>query len=154
MRGSACRSQRVRLLLGVVGFFLSCAASWRACADDTLASRLGVTRGVCVVLGDPRCELAVELAEQSELLVYVQLPAAEDVVAARRAAADAGLALAVGKNAAVAATERELLAVDLEEGNTLWTQPLPAPPVPWGLALGRYRQVLVTLTSGEVLCFQ
>ena len=52
--------------------------------------RIGVTRGICVVLGDTKCELALKLARQSELLIYVQLPQAEDVEAARKAADAAG----------------------------------------------------------------
>jgi outer membrane protein assembly factor BamB len=65
-----------------------------------------------------------------------------------------GRALAVGQNAAVVATEAELLAFDLRDGKPLWTQPLPAPPVSWGLALTRDGQLLVTLENGEVVCFR
>jgi outer membrane protein assembly factor BamB len=65
-----------------------------------------------------------------------------------------GRALAVGKNAAVVATNQEVVAVDLRDGKLLWTQPLSAPPIPWGLALGRDGQVLVALENGEVVCFK
>ena len=65
-----------------------------------------------------------------------------------------GRALAVGKNAAVMATDKEVLAVDLRDGKSLWKQPLSAPPMPWGLALGRDGQVVVTLENGEVVCFR
>ncbi len=65
-----------------------------------------------------------------------------------------GRALAVGKNAAVVATETEVLAIDLRDGKPLWTQPLPAPPVSWGLALTRDGHVLVSLENGDVVCFQ
>jgi len=34
----------------------------------------------------------------------------------------------------------------------LWTQPLPAPPLPWGLALARDGRVLVSLENGDVVC--
>jgi outer membrane protein assembly factor BamB len=47
-------------------------------------------RGICVVLGDTKCELALKLARNSELLIYVQLARAEDVETARRAADEAG----------------------------------------------------------------
>ena len=47
--------------------------------------------GVWVVLGDPRCELARELAEGSRWTVYVQVRKAEDREAACRAADAAGL---------------------------------------------------------------
>jgi outer membrane protein assembly factor BamB len=65
-----------------------------------------------------------------------------------------GEALAVGKNAAVVATGKEVRAIDLRDGKVLWAAPLPAPPVPWGLALGRDQRVLVALTNGEIVCFQ
>jgi outer membrane protein assembly factor BamB len=62
-------------------------------------------------------------------------------------------ALAVGRNAAVIAGPRELVAVNLADGQPLWTQPLPAPPVPWGLALDRDGRALVTLENGQIHCF-
>ena len=64
-----------------------------------------------------------------------------------------GRALAVGKNAAVVATHKELLAFDLRDGKQLWKKELPAPPLPWGLALARGGQVLVSLENGSVMCF-
>jgi hypothetical protein len=54
-------------------------------------NEIGVTRGICVVLGDAKCELALQLARQSELLIYLQLPRAEDVQTACRAADEANL---------------------------------------------------------------
>ena len=65
-----------------------------AAAGDTaegVARRLEVKRGICVVLGEPSCELAMRLARRSKLLVYVQLPSSEHVVRARRTAEAAGL---------------------------------------------------------------
>ena len=63
-----------------------CAAAWSAAAgdDSNILARLGVTRGLCVVLGDATGDLAVDLARQSELLIYVQLTRDEDVTAVRR----------------------------------------------------------------------
>ncbi|MBA7662523.1 hypothetical protein ES703_70552 [subsurface metagenome] len=58
---------------------------------EPILSRIGVTRGICCILGDAKCELALELARNSELLIYVQLPRAKDVETARRAADEAGL---------------------------------------------------------------
>jgi len=59
--------------------------------DQSILDKIGVSRGICVVLGDTKCELALKLARQSELLIYVQLPGSEDVEKARRAADAAGL---------------------------------------------------------------
>jgi outer membrane protein assembly factor BamB len=64
-----------------------------------------------------------------------------------------GVAMAMGQNALVIASASELTAYALADGRLLWTQPLPAPPVPWGLALNREGCVLVTLENGTVLCF-
>jgi len=63
------------------------------------------------------------------------------------------LALALCRNAVIVATRRELLALSIENGQPLWTQPLPAAPVAWGLAVDREGRVLVTLEGGQVLCF-
>ena len=64
-----------------------------------------------------------------------------------------GVAMAVGQNALVIAGAAELTAYALSDGRVLWTQRLPAPPVPWGLALARDGRVIVTLENGTVLCF-
>jgi len=63
------------------------------------------------------------------------------------------LATAVCGNAVLVATESKLQALDLNNGDTLWVQPLPASPVPWGLAVDRAGRVIVTLEDGRVLCF-
>jgi outer membrane protein assembly factor BamB len=62
-----------------------------AAQADSILENVGATRGICVVLGDGAAELAVELARKSELLIYVQLPDAKVVQAARQAADAAGL---------------------------------------------------------------
>ncbi|MCH5377192.1 MAG: PQQ-binding-like beta-propeller repeat protein, partial [Planctomycetes bacterium] len=62
-------------------------------------------------------------------------------------------ALAVGANAAVVAGRNRLVTVDLSNGSLLWTEPLPAPPVPWGLALANDGSTIVTLKNGLTLCF-
>ncbi len=58
---------------------------------DTKAAltNLGMSRGICVVLGDPAA--ALELARASEMLVYVQAPDAKQIEDTRRAADAAGL---------------------------------------------------------------
>jgi len=53
-------------------------------------ARLGQTRGLCVVLEDKDCRLALGLVRACDLTVYVQLAGPADVEAARRAADDAG----------------------------------------------------------------
>ncbi|MHC4734986.1 MAG: class I SAM-dependent methyltransferase, partial [Planctomycetota bacterium] len=56
-----------------------------------ILDKIGTQRGICVVLGDRKCELAFRLAKQSQLLIYVQLPEAKDVEKARKVAANVGL---------------------------------------------------------------
>jgi len=56
-----------------------------------LLERLGVNSGICVVLGDPSCELAIKMARESDLLIYVQLHNFEEVDHARRKVEAAGL---------------------------------------------------------------
>ncbi|UCE47983.1 MAG: hypothetical protein JSW47_20585, partial [Phycisphaerales bacterium] len=56
-----------------------------------LLEKLGAKSGICVVLGDASCKLAIEIARENDLLVYVQLPSCEDVDRARRTAEATGL---------------------------------------------------------------
>ena len=62
-------------------------------ADKTqeLLNHVDVQQGLCVLLGEQNGELAVELAQKTELTVYVQSVLQEDVRAARQTADDAGL---------------------------------------------------------------
>jgi len=62
-------------------------------------------------------------------------------------------AFAVCSNAVVVAKEKEVVALTLEEGKVLWSQPIPLPTVAWGLAVDRYGRVIVVLEDGRVLCF-
>ena len=77
------------------------------------------------------------------------------------------VAVALAENAVVVAgTNREfaqpdggvketygIAALDIRNGQPLWSHPLPAGPVAWGLAIDRRGQVLVTLRDGRVLCY-
>ncbi len=63
------------------------------------------------------------------------------------------LAVAVCKNAVVVATESRLAAVNITDGETLWTKPLPASPVSWGMAVDRKGRTILTLKNGQILCF-
>jgi outer membrane protein assembly factor BamB len=62
------------------------------------------------------------------------------------------VALALGRNAVVVAQASELSAFDLQDGRQLWTQTLPAAPVPWGLCVNRDGRIIVTLENGKVVC--
>ena len=54
---------------------------------------------------------------------------------------------------AEAAPKPVLLALDIETGKTLWSEPLPVPAENWGLAINRDGQLIVTLTDGRVFCY-
>ncbi len=62
------------------------------------------------------------------------------------------LAIAVGSNALVIADASRVAALDLKGGEELWSQKLPAPPVPWGLAVGAQGRVILSLVDGQVFC--
>ena len=74
------RRIKVWLLTAIAGTLLChplvCIAGSRPGVD-----RIVGKRGICVVLGDTNCELALELARNPAFagLIYVQLPRAEDV---------------------------------------------------------------------------
>ncbi|MCK5272807.1 MAG: PQQ-binding-like beta-propeller repeat protein, partial [Sedimentisphaerales bacterium] len=63
------------------------------------------------------------------------------------------VAMAVCRNAVLIAGKSELTALNLQKGEKMWSQPLPASPVPWGLAVDRNGSVIVSLKNGQVLCF-
>jgi len=80
------------LLITIVGFAGVCGSSPVYGTEEmmTVLSKIGTEKGICVVLGDAKCELALKLAAGSELLIYVQLPRPEDVETARKLIDDAG----------------------------------------------------------------
>ncbi len=57
---------------------------------DPVVEKLGLSRGICVVLGDAECEMALKLARQTELLVYVQFPQRDAAQHARQVVNAAG----------------------------------------------------------------
>jgi outer membrane protein assembly factor BamB len=63
------------------------------------------------------------------------------------------VAMAVCNNAVVVACKSEIVALDLRNGKVLWSESVPAAPVPWGLAIDRDGRVVVTLEDGRILCF-
>ncbi|MEJ2702781.1 MAG: PQQ-binding-like beta-propeller repeat protein [Sedimentisphaerales bacterium] len=81
---------RIGLPIVVIGLLLSQAVVCPAAQKQRLLDQIGLTRGFCVLLGDTRCERALELAKNSKLLIYVQLPGAEDVEEAREIVDEAG----------------------------------------------------------------
>ena len=62
------------------------------------------------------------------------------------------VAMAVCKNAVVMACKSKVVALDLQDGKVLWTEVVPAAPVPWGLAIDRDGRTVVTLEDGQVIC--
>jgi len=63
------------------------------------------------------------------------------------------VALAVCSNAVVVGKESEVVALNLEDGNVLWSQRVPSALVPWGLAVDSDGRTIVGLEDGQVLCF-
>jgi hypothetical protein len=61
-------------------------------------------------------------------------------------------AIAIARNAVVAGTDKGVIAVGIDSGQPIWTHALPAPVVPWGLAITRQGNVVATLTDGQVVC--
>jgi hypothetical protein len=57
---------------------------------DMIETAVGAPIGLCVLLGDDACSLAVQVAEKTDLTVYVQLLSDADVDKARRETDDAG----------------------------------------------------------------
>ncbi|MBL7185047.1 MAG: PQQ-binding-like beta-propeller repeat protein [Phycisphaerae bacterium] len=85
------RATKNILLVTVIGIILCQPPVSMAKQSDSILEQIDVTRGICVVLGDAEGELAVELARDSELLIYVQSPRVKEVETIRKAADDAAL---------------------------------------------------------------
>ena len=68
----------------LLGLTLSCRKTGDGVPVDKILDTIGASRGICVVLNDLNCDLALKLALKSELLLYVQLQDSADVEAARQ----------------------------------------------------------------------
>ncbi|MBN1444329.1 MAG: PQQ-binding-like beta-propeller repeat protein, partial [Planctomycetes bacterium] len=62
-----------------------------------------------------------------------------------------GIAAAVASNAVIVASAGRVDAFALDDGRALWSEPLEAPPVEWGLAIDRDGRVIITLADGRVI---
>jgi outer membrane protein assembly factor BamB len=85
------KTTKMLLLMMAVGVLFCRPLVSVAKQSGSILEDIGVTRGICVVLGDARGKLAIKLARESELLIYVQLPRAKDVETVRKAADAAAL---------------------------------------------------------------
>lgn len=75
-----------------VWILCSCCVHLATAADvTTLLGQIGVTKGVCVVVASQDHRLPVQLAEQSELFVFVHSPSKEYVTRTRQSAYSSGL---------------------------------------------------------------
>ena len=83
-----CVTLAVLLVVLVAGDITAGAVGLNA---DEVLQQIGSQRGVCAVLNDAGCELAIGLAAKSELTIYVQLDTEGDVAAARAKLEEAGL---------------------------------------------------------------
>ena len=63
------------------------------------------------------------------------------------------VAFAACRNAVMVASASDIVALNLDSGTQLWSEALPAAPVPWGLAVDRDGRVVVALEDGQVMCF-
>jgi len=62
-------------------------------------------------------------------------------------------AFAMCSNAVVVAEESKLIALNIDDGSVVWSCPLPAAPVEWGLAIDAEGHSIVALENGQVMCF-
>ena len=123
-------------------------------SPDAVARRIGGSRGICVVLGDEQCKLALALVRDSRLTVFVQVDSTEGLRSACRAADAAGVygtrifvekgpfaRIGLGDNVADAlvatgrasrVAEAEVLRVLRPAGTALLGEKLIAKPLPGG----------------------
>jgi len=91
------KRMRSKSFLFLAGMLMIIAMAWigfncqgRINTSQRILNKIGITRGICVLLGDISGKLAISLAQKSELLIYVQLTSAEDVKVARQVIDSAG----------------------------------------------------------------
>ncbi|MCP5114423.1 MAG: hypothetical protein GY953_26635, partial [bacterium] len=80
---------RLRLSVFALLVFL-CFGSCSRGPVGSVVERVDLVRGICAVLGDPGAAAALELARETDLLIYLQLETAEEVAEARAAVDAAG----------------------------------------------------------------
>ncbi len=68
----------------ILSFLIVYSPSCSTQSGGDIVELVGLDRGICVVLGDTGCEVALQLARETQLLIYSQLESAEEVEAARR----------------------------------------------------------------------
>ena len=90
LKGKTMSKIKSGLLTTIAGILFCSPLTCLAQSYKPILERIGVNRGICVVLGDRRCELALEMARNSELLIYVQLRSASDLEKVCRIADEAG----------------------------------------------------------------
>ena len=78
----------------------------------------------------------------------LQVPVDDTILWASNTADVRGLAVGADGLVVLHRKSAEGISVD---GQSLWTAPLPAPPMRWGIALTR-RECVVTLSDGSVVC--
>lgn len=74
-----------------IPFLLSCATALAAPDRDAVVRAVGVPRGIVAVLGERAVPQAIELARETEFLVYLQIPDAGRAETARRELDAAGV---------------------------------------------------------------
>ena len=72
----------------IIWIFVNCQGELNE--PKQIIKEIGLSRGICVLLDDKDCKLAIKLARESDLLIYVQLTNVRDVEAARQLVDDAG----------------------------------------------------------------
>jgi hypothetical protein len=100
--------------------------------------------------GDRRRELLMEAWEDA--WSSPALPKGH-AVWRRTWSSEAVRALAVCANAVVAAAAEAVSAYAVEDGIEQWRHELPAPAMPWGLAVDREGRTIVALEDGTVLAY-
>jgi len=76
--------------LGVIFLWVATSAVFGGISARRVIDEGGVSRGLCVVVGEEACDLGIALARESDLLIYLHVPEAKDFEPARRTIDQAG----------------------------------------------------------------
>ena len=81
---------RINRLLGILALLAATSTLSGGISSREVLDAVGGTRGICVVAGEGACDFAVDLAKDSDLLVYLQVAETKDLEPARKTVEQAG----------------------------------------------------------------
>ncbi len=78
------------IMVAIIGIHCDSEQRTQHTSGNEILEKINVSRGICVLLDDKKCEVALDLLKKSELVLFVQLSHDADVEIARQIADSVG----------------------------------------------------------------